>query len=112
MRIFTAIITIYTLCCYVKTQITFPDSIYLQKSDTPARTPQVGTTTALNSLQRGTAGYNKHVEEIASNGISKLAISINNFYLNHRGLDNVIISPVSIAGKCLNLVILKIYLNL
>ncbi|KAK9753310.1 Serpin (serine protease inhibitor) [Popillia japonica] len=47
---------------------------------------------------RETAEYDKRVEEIVTNGISNLAVAINNFYLNRRGFDNVVLSPVSIAG--------------
>ncbi|KAI4463976.1 serine protease inhibitor serpin [Holotrichia oblita] len=67
------------------------------------RIPQTRTPTQdaiVSSIHqiRDTAEYDKRVEDIVTNGISNLAVAINNFYLNRRSFDNVVLSPVSIAG--------------
>lgn len=105
MKTFIATI-IFSLCYHGQSQIVFPDSILLQKSMvTPndrisqLRIPTQDAIVSNIHNIRETAEYDKRVEEIVTNGISNLAVAINNFYLNRRGFDNVVLSPVSIAGK-------------
>ncbi|GJQ77368.1 SRPN6 [Trypoxylus dichotomus] len=93
MKVLAVITIIYSICLEIQPQLIFPDSV-----SHPGKKTSSEILNVLQNVQRGTPEYEKRVEEIVTGGISKLAITINNFYLTQKNLNNIVFSPVSIAG--------------
>lgn len=102
LQMYKSAIIVYSICSVVRGQLIYPDSIYLRNINIPTQTlpaaNPIGNNASTN-IQNKISQLEEHTQEIVSSGISKLAIAINNFYLTHGGVDNVVFSPVSIAGK-------------
>lgn len=79
--------------------------IYFPSDDEQSSTSNI---TKLLELKRGTDSYEYLVDSVISRGILKLTLALDRATLSNSGQssDNIVFSPISVAGNCLSL-----YLN-